>query len=132
MLGLAGTVVFWPAVIIGGILANLVVGSAGLEARVKARVLEAVQEGLRKAPMGASATIDAETERVLEPIQTHVMQEVLTVIEAEERNLQAMAELNKRSRVEKVQTLAALDAARRTVAAQRRLLRGVLNRVQDE
>lgn len=130
-LGLAGSVVFWPIVIVAGLVTSLVTGSIGLEDRVKNKVLETVLPGLANAPQEIAPTLDAQLASVFGQVQEETMRSVLAVIEEEERNIHRMSELNKRGRAEKTQALATLDDLTRKVTTIRQGLKEITVKAQQ-
>jgi hypothetical protein len=130
-LGLAGSIVFWPIVIVGGILASLVTGSMGLEDRVKAKVLETVLPGLANAPQEAGALLEGQLSSVFGQVEQETMTSILAVIEEEERNIHRMSDLNKRSQADKAQALAMLDDLVRKVTAIRQGLKEITVKAQQ-
>ena len=131
VLGFAGSIFFLPLVIAAGIVTSLVVGSTGLESRVKKKVLDTVLPGLANAPAEADAMIDKQLAEVFGQMEAETMQSVLAVIEDEERNIHRIAELNKRGRAEKAQALTALDDMARKVTAIRQGLKEITVKAQQ-
>jgi len=131
VLSVLGLSVFWPVALAAGLVASLVAGSAGLEERVKKRVLDTVLPGLANAVQESGAMVDSQLATVFGQVEQETMGSILAVIEDEERNIHRMAELNKRGRAEKAQTLAALDELGKKVAAIRQGLKEITVKAQQ-
>jgi hypothetical protein len=131
VLGITSAVALLPIIAIAATLGSMAAGSIGFEDRVKAKVLQMADPGLRAMPEQTADKIDQETAKVFSQIEAEVMKQVLAVIEEEERNIQKMVELNKRSQAEKAQSLAMLDDASKKLALQRQALKDVLAKVQQ-
>ena len=130
-LGLAGSIIFWPVVIVAGLVTSLVTGSMGLEDRVKNKVLETVLPGLANAPLEAGALLESQLGAVFGQVEQETMTSILAVIEEEERNIHKMSDLNKRSQAEKSQALAMLEDLGRKVAAIRQALKEITVKAQQ-
>jgi len=125
-LGLAGSVVLIPVMIAVGIAAGIGVANFGLDERVKKKAWEQIDAGLKKAPSEAGPLVDQEVARTFDDVQNDTMQRLLSAIEAEERTINEVVELNKRGQAEKERSQAALDAATRQVAQHRQSLKEVM------
>lgn len=123
-IGLSGGLLLVPA-LIAGVIGALVGGHIGLEGRLKKKAAEIVGPELQKLPLEAGAAIDREVEKELGKVEAAIMQQVLTVIQEEEQNIQQMLESSKQSMEEKAKEMAALEEASKRIAAQRKLLKDV-------
>ncbi len=131
LLTMIGLAAFWPVALAAGLVASLVVGSQGLEDRVKKKVLDTVLPGLASAPQDAGNMIDQQLGNVFGQVEQETMTSILAVIEDEERNIHKMSELNKRSQAEKSQALATLDDLGRKVTAIRQALKEITVKAQQ-
>ncbi|MDF0666362.1 MAG: dynamin family protein [Nitrospira sp.] len=107
-----------PLVLIPAVLAALAAGSMGLEDRIKTKVWEEIEKGLLSMPTKTRSQINQEVGKLFKQIEVEISREVVVTIEAAEKNIQEMMELNQRRRTEKGKGLADLDKARQRVIAQ--------------
>lgn len=131
LLGVGGATIFLPAVLAAGIIGSILWGTAGLENRVKNRVLAEIDKGLQTAPSQAADQIDQEVKKMFDQLETEITKEVLAVINEEEQNIRKLLELNKRGRAEKAQSLGVLDNASRKMATLRQALKDSMVQLQQ-
>lgn len=140
-LGLAGSLVFLPAVLAAGILGSLLGGGWGLEERIKRSVLLAVDQGtdgsggkvkdekgnevrgLVHAAADAAPKIDSACASLFKALEEDVMQKVNAEVEGEESNIRKIMEDNKRDAADKARLVAELDQATMKIEAHRKALK---------
>jgi len=147
ILGLAGTVVFWPAIFVAAIVGSLFGGSLGLEERIKRTALVAVDRGVdgKEKPLlndagervrglihaadDAAPMIDRHVTRLFQKLKKDVMEKLAQEIAIEERNIQQSIEFAQSTAAERSRWLAKLDAADERIVRDRAELNQVLDDV---
>jgi len=108
-LGLAGSVVALPAVLIGGFIVSLLFSAEDIDKRVKAKVIQHADQGLAQMPAQAADAIDGEVQRLFETLEAETMKIVTASIDRKEAEFRKIMEMNRRDQNEKQQIIAQLD-----------------------
>lgn len=114
-----GGVVFWPLMLAGAAVVGFMAGGAGLDKRVKEKVLKTVDDQLRTLPAEAGPAITAKVRESFAELEQMVRQEITAAIDEEERNIQNVVELNMRDQAERERSLLELVDASAAVARHR-------------
>nr|WP_320013496.1 dynamin family protein [uncultured Desulfobacter sp.] len=128
-----GAVVAWPVALGGVVILGLIGGRVadmwGLEDRIWETVLNSVNPNFPGWTREMTPKIDAAIGKIFEQIQESVMQEVGSLIDAEEQKLLKISQDNLRSKEEKQKLVRDFDQAKQQINDHRHLLKGVLVKV---
>jgi GTPase SAR1 family protein len=128
MLGLLGSTIALPAVIIVGIMTSLVFSAEDIDKRVKAKVLEEMNKGLQAMPDQITPALDAGVDKLFIALQEQTVTLVQASINEEEANFRKIMEMNKQDQGQKAEILAQLNALESHVAE----LRGKLTAAEEK
>ncbi|MCW3096891.1 MAG: hypothetical protein JWL77_2509 [Chthonomonadaceae bacterium] len=128
MLGLLGSTIALPAVIIVGIMTSLVFSAEDIDKRVKAKVLDEMSKGLQALPEQVAPALDAEVDKLFQALQEQTVTLVQASINEEEANFRKIMEMNKQDQGQKAEILAQLNALESHVAE----LRGRLTVAEEK
>ncbi len=124
-------IILLPALFAIALVGGGVAGGLKIEESVRERVAEEVDQGLRGAPAEAAPRLASAMHDIFGRVEAEVMQQVLDYVDAEERNIRLMVELNRQSHEEKARALAELESAAAETGALRQALREADVRVKQ-
>jgi hypothetical protein len=129
-LGLLGSAIALPAVIVVAIMTSLVFSAEDIDKRAKAKVIEEVDKGLAEMSEQVAAAIEEEVNKLFAALQEKTVTFVQASIDEEEANFRKIMEMNKRDQGEKQQILAELNDLGSHVLDQRAKLTAAEERVK--
>ena len=129
-LGLLGSAVALPAIVIVAIMTSLVFSAEDIDKRVKAKVLEEVGRGLAAMPDQVTEAIETEVTKIFDALQAHTVAVVQASIDEEEANFRKIMEMNKQDQGQKQEILAQLNRLESHVAELRANLTAAEERVK--
>lgn len=127
LFGVARTVVFWPAAVLGTVATGVLGGGAGLEKPVKAKVLAGIDPQLAAMPTGMEPVLRTQLSDKFELLEAELGAAVERMFEQEERSLREVIELNQldqqhKDRADQHLVTVATELAQRKLDLQRALL----------
>lgn len=131
LLGLAGSVVFWPVALGGALIFGLLGGGIGLEKRIKAKAVEQIDEHLSQLPDQMAVVISNNLNEKFEQMREEVTRMVTDLVEEEERNIHEIVDLNRMKQEDKERTQQSLTDATAALARNRVALQRALTLAQQ-
>jgi hypothetical protein len=115
-----------PVALVVGPLVALIMAGDDLEKRVKALVLDRVEQSLKEAPEKTRADQDRAVDKGMDELDKRVLASVDQNINAQRENLQEIMRVNKQDRAAKLKLKEQNDEELRKIDAEYKILEGVL------
>jgi hypothetical protein len=116
----ASAPVFIPVMLIAPLLTGGYAGQIGLEKKVKTKTLASATDHLTSSEDELLEKVCKEVNLVYDTVFREIQTEVMAVLDAEEHNIHAMAELNQADQAERARALVKLEEAENTTQKYRR------------
>jgi hypothetical protein len=111
VIGVTSVSIFLPATLAAALVLGSLAGGAGLENRVRKKVLKQIDEMLAQMPEEGRVVIVAYVAQKFELLETEVTKQVRGVIDEEQRHIQQGLEINQGEQEDREQAIAALNEA---------------------
>ena len=131
LLGVTAAPILVPALLVASVVFGMLAGGAGLEDRVKKKLLEETRPVLVKMPAESEPRIKHEVTTFFKRLEAVTTSELAAVIEEEERGITETVEFTQRQQEDKEQALAVLTETAAAVADHRVALQRALVRARQ-
>ena len=118
--------IFIPTVLAAWALGGLGAATAGLERRIKKRVLQRILEVMNTIAEEAPQKVSKEVEKAFQAVEKSIMKEVGSLIEGEKENIESIMKINRQNMEEKEENFKKFQTAISNVTAAREMLKDAM------